>query len=141
MDKLKTEAPCRFLMFLAIGITISSCKDEQIILHSGSKEFHMTIDSLKVPKLFVQGDTLKAQLWGIIGPTNCYEFSRYKAVRDSFEIRIWVYGKKYPSSACDGDTVALQGAIYRVWPSYPGKFNFWIVQPDGSLLGATTMVL
>lgn len=127
---------------LALVLMIASCKKEDDLAGSDPpREFQVRIDSVKLSKNVARTDTMKAFLWGTIGNTTCYQFSRYESERDSFEVRVKVFGRYTPSSSCSPSVVQLRQAIFRVYPVYPGKFTIYILQPDGSMLRDTSLVL
>lgn len=127
---------------LVVLLVVSSCKKEDDLAGSEPpREFQVRMDSVKLAKNVARTDTLKAFLWGTIGNTTCYQFARYESTRDSFEVRIKVFGRYTPSSTCSPTAVQLRQAIYRIYPVYPGKFTVYLLQPDGSMLRDTSLVL
>jgi hypothetical protein len=130
------------LVLVTVFVVLSnSCKNDETPVSNAPQEFVMKIDSVKLEKNISRNDTLRARLWGKIGNTSCYSFARYEATRDSFQATIKAFGKVVSSSSCAAANVELRGAIYRVYPIYPGKFTFYVQQPDGSTLRDTTLVL
>lgn len=127
---------------VAVLLVVSSCKkDDDITVSDPPREFQVRMDSVKLSKNVSRTDTLRALLWGTIGNTTCYQFARYESTRDSFEVRLKVFGRYTPSSACSPAVIQLRQAIFRIYPVYPGKFTLYLLQPDGSMLRDTALVL
>jgi hypothetical protein len=127
---------------VAVLLVVSSCKKEDdITVGDRPREFQVRIDSVKLSKNVARTDTLKAFLWGTIGNSTCYQFARYESTRDSFEIRLKVFGRYTPSSTCSPSAVQLRQAIFRIYPVYAGTFTVYVLQPDGSMLRDMSLVL
>lgn len=128
--------------FLALALLITSCKKDEVTVSNAPQEFVVRIDSLAIQKPALSSDTLRGQLWGTLGPTSCYSFSRFQKIAgDSFSVRIKVIGVNSQSNSCAQVVQKLNRAIYRVYPVYRGVFRFEVEQPDGSTLRDTITVL
>lgn len=123
------------ISLLALCILIPACKKDDVAVNNPPQEFVMRIDSLAIQKPVISGDTLKGRVWGTLGSNTCYSFSRFqKLSADSFSVRIKVFAIHSPSSFCGPGIQKLNGAVYRVYPVYRGRFQFVIEQPDGTTL-------
>jgi hypothetical protein len=119
-----------------------ACKKDEVTISNPPQEFVVRIDSLAIQKPVISNDTLKGQLWGTLGPTTCYSFSRFQRISgDSFSVRIKVFGLNSQASACGHAIQKLNRAIYRVYPIYRGAFRFEVEQPDGSTIRDTITVI
>ncbi len=130
------------LLLCFIVMCVVSCKKDETTVSNPPQEFVVKIDSLKIQKPALSNDTLRARMWGKLGPNTCYSFGRFQTVaRDSYSVRIKVYGLYLPSSSCTPTPQALTGAIYRHYPVYPGTFRMFVEQPDGTTIRDTAIVL
>ena len=132
---MKSPVSIAGLAGFAIALMILSCsKNDSVPVYNPPQEFVVRMDSVKLGKN-PHPDTLRAQLWGRIGNSTCYQFSRYQTTRDSFQVRVKVFGTYTESSSCTPATIELRGAVYRIEPPfYPGTFTVIVLQPDGSTL-------
>jgi hypothetical protein len=130
------------LAVFALLMQLFSCKKDEVTVSNPPEEFVVRIDSLAIQKPALSSDTLRGQLWGTLGPTTCYSFSRFQRVSgDSFSVRIKVFGLYTKASTCGQAVQRLNRAVYRVYPVYRGIFQFEVEQPDGSTLRDTISVL
>lgn len=128
------------VLLVAAVLIVSSCKKDEATVNNAPQEFAVKIDSVKFVKN-PRPDTLRAQLWGRLGNSTCYSFSRYATTRDSFQVQVRTYGNYTPSNTCGTAIAELRGAIYRIPPPfYSGLFTIIIQQPDGSTLRDTTSI-
>jgi hypothetical protein len=122
-----------FSLICLLALPILSCKKDEVTVSNPPVEFAVRIDSLAIQKPVISNDTLRGQMWGTLGPTTCYGFSRFQRISgDSFSVRIKVFGLNTQSGSCGQTVQKLNRAIYRVHPVYRGKFLFVIEQPDGT---------
>ena len=132
------------VLLIAAMLIVASCKKEDnTAVGAAPVEIAVKADSVKFkkgPNPIVDG--LTAQLWGTIGASTCYSFARYQTVRDSFQVRVKIFGYYTASTSCTSTPVRLNGAVYLVPPPfYIGLFTIIVQQPDGSTIRDTTTIL
>lgn len=130
------------VLLLAAMLIVASCKKDNTIVGAVPEEFLVKADSVKLQKNPNPVDGLKAQLWGTIGASTCYSFSRYETSRDSVQVRVKIFGYYTASNNCTPSTIRLNGALYLIpAPFYHGTFTIIVQQPDGSTLRDTTTII
>jgi hypothetical protein len=96
--------------------------------------FKVKVDSLDIPASIPKDDTLFIGLYGMIGTNGCYEFSHFEAQKDTFELKLTVWGKYDLKAIVCPTVVVYLDTVYSVFPLYPGLFYIEIEQPDGLAL-------
>ncbi|MCK4420680.1 hypothetical protein KAW48_02695 [candidate division WOR-3 bacterium] len=125
-----------FFIVVVISVSLTSCLKSDIEF----EYFKVRVDGLNVPSSISHEDTLNIQLYGTIGSDGCHSFSHFEAERDTFELKLAVWGKRdIKVGACPCIMVPLD-TVYSVFPLYPGSFYIEIQQPDGSTLNDTVNI-
>ncbi len=123
-------------------ITVAGCSDWSPFRPPTPPElFTIRIDSLRYSPEAVVGDTLIVEFWGYIGPSTCYQFFGFHALRDSFELDVTAVGAvDYTAHVCGPALQYLRGEELEVFPLYEGDLILVVQQPDSSALVETVRI-
>jgi len=125
-----------FFIVVLISISLASCLKSDIEF----EYFKVRVDSLSVPSSISHEDTLNIQLYGTIGSDGCHSFSHFEAERDTFELKLTVWGKRYVKAGSCPTIMIYLDTVYSIFPLYPGSFYIKIQQPDDSTLNDTVNI-
>jgi len=125
-----------FFIVVLISISLASCLKSDIEF----EYFKVRVDSLSVPSSISHKDTLNIQLYGTIGSDGCHSFSHFEAERDTFELKLTVWWKRYVKAGACPTIMIYLDTVYSIFPLYPGSFYIEIQQPDDSTLNDTVNI-
>lgn len=128
--KLKSILSLLFVS-LIIQFIITSCK----LKNETSQSFLIAVDSIKVADTVTAKMQFEVQLYGTIGPDNCYSFEKfYNYPSFENEITIEAWGRYYNDGTSCGGSIVYLNKEMEMTISVPGIYNLRTLQPDGRYL-------
>ena len=119
-------------IILACSLLFISCSTEP---ENDYEKFKIKIDKITIPDTISTNDTLSIKFDGFIGPNGCYRFKNFEVINRPNQIHFTVWGEK-PNyeSICTDALVFLNEKEYKLKLTTSGTYNFFIHQPDKTIL-------
>lgn len=117
-----------FSIFILIGN--SSCKKEE----SPGEEYIIPIDSIIHSDTILTGEKLSIAYYGILGPTDCYSFSRFEVSFSDTAIYSTAFGLFVEQEDCEDDLLYLDGEVANVYDLPEGDFSLIVNLPRNNTL-------
>ena len=95
------------------------------------REFQMTVDSIQHADTIALGEVLEIKFFGVIGPNDCYEFSRYDPAFGLDNMEFTLYAKETKRDDCAGSGQYLNGAGIGITDATAGEWSITVLQPEG----------
>jgi hypothetical protein len=125
-----------FLLFMTSSVILSCSTDA----NSGSDIFIIKVDSIRLPRAVMLGDTLNIRFYGTIGSNGNYSFDRFESSMENTTLNVTAWGKVVHNDVATQVMVYLDGKTYAFVPTRTGAYRISIHQPDASTLEDTVLV-
>lgn len=120
-------------MFLMGGCKLSSSSPNYT-------EYAINVDSIQHPDTLNYGSSLVIRFYGTIGPSTCYEFSRFVGNVSTSQINVQVLGKYSDESNCASEMQYLDGDSLTVNQIDSGNFVIHVFQDSTADISDTVFV-
>jgi hypothetical protein len=105
-------------------------------------DYEVPVDSLRVTSPIALGDTLRAWLWGVVGPAPCYEFTSIFAWHESdWRVYLTAVGVQRFGGPCSDTVSYLDWEEYAYVPTVTGRIEIIVGSPGDYDLVATVDVV
>ena len=94
-------------------------------------EFIMAVDSIRHPDTITVGEVLEIKFFGVIGPNDCFEFSRFEPAFGPTNMQFTLYGKEIKRDDCKGAGQYLNGGGVGITDATAGDWTITVLQPEG----------
>ena len=85
------------------------------------RTFEAGVDSVRVPATVAPQDSLRVQVWAIIGPNLCYSFQAFETEAEDGSIRVHVMGRQDTGAGiCPTALAEIQGKELLIPPPHQG---------------------
>ena len=95
------------------------------------REFVMTIDSVQHADTIPLGEIFEIKFFGVIGPNDCYEFSKYEPAFGLDNMEFTLYAKETKRDDCGGAGQYLNGGGVGITDVTAGEWSITVIQPEG----------
>ena len=118
-------------LILVIGSVIylsTGCakdKDPEVI------EFVMQVDSIQHADTITAGEVFEIRFFGVIGPNDCFEFSRFEPGFGPDNMNFTLYAKETKRDDCGGAGQYLNGGGVGITDATAGDWTIQVNQPEG----------
>ena len=124
----KTLTIALILMLGTVIILSSSCKKND---DPDDREFVMLVDSVSHADTITAGEVFEIKFYGVIGPNECYEFSRFEPAFGLDNMEFKLYAKEYKRDECVGAGQYLNGGGVGITDATAGEWSITVIQPEG----------
>lgn len=119
-----------FVLLLGTVILLSSsCKKDN---DPDVREFIMLVDSVSHPDTITLGEVFEIKFFGVIGPNDCYEFSKFEPAFGIDNMEFTLYAKEYKRDECVGAGQYLSGGGVGITDVTAGDWSVTVIQPEGA---------
>ncbi len=126
---MKKTLTFAIIVLMASVIYLSSgCdknKDPEVV------EFMMAVDSISHPDTIPLGEVLEIRFYGVIGPNDCFEFSRFEPGFGDNLMEFTLYAKEIKRDDCKGAGQYLNGGGVGITDATAGEWEITVNQPEG----------
>ena len=123
------------LSALESTILLSGCSTEP---QTENVEYIVDVDSVQCPATATVNEPVTINLYGTIGTSGCYSFSRFETRKQSMQLDLTVWGifnrTGPPYPYCPTVMVYLGGMPFTFQPPERGNFTIVIHNHDGTVL-------
>ena len=105
----------------------SGCKKKS----NETVEFIMAVDSIAHADTIPLGEVLEIRFYGVIGPNDCYSFSRFEPAFGPTNMQFTLYGKEVKRDDCAGSVQYLNGGGIGITDATAGEWTITVLQPEG----------
>ena len=120
-----------FTLILILGSVIylsSGCKKDS---NTDVREFIMTVDSVQHADTIALGEVFELKFFGVIGPNDCYEFSKFEPAFGDDNMEFTLYAKETKRDDCGGAGQYLNGGSVGITDVTAGEWSIKVNQPEG----------
>ncbi len=134
---MKTKYFIPLILGIILTFSFSNCNKETVT------KFLIEVDSIVMPDTIYLPELLIVELYGTIGNTGCYEFSKLEFAQSDTTITMEVWGKKTESKNldCPDMLVLLDGMHVQIDFNNPGTYVIEVKLPDNRKLSEAVAVL
>lgn len=118
-----------FVLLLGTVILVSSsCNKDN---DTDVREFVMSVDSVSHADTIVLGELFEIKFFGVIGPNDCYKFSKFEPSFGLDNMEFKLYAKENKRDDCGGAGQYMNGGGVTITDVTAGAWTITVLQPEG----------